>query len=53
MHWSLLIVAIVLSVGISLLLSLLTHNFIFFGFLPLVFLPFLGRRRPPADYGRE
>lgn len=50
MRWSFLILALVLSIGISLLLSLLTHNFIFFGFLPLVFLPFAGGRRRRSDY---
>jgi hypothetical protein len=42
-----------LSLAVSLLLSLLTHNFIFFGFLPLVLVPFAGWRRRPTDYGQR
>jgi hypothetical protein len=50
MRWSWLILALVVSLAISVALSLLTHNFIFIGFLPLVFVPFLGRRHNTDRY---
>lgn len=46
MAWLILIGAIVICLALSLLLSAVTHGFIFFLFLPFLFGPFVfGRRR--------
>lgn len=39
MHWLMLLLAIVVCLALSLLLSVFFHTFIFLAFLPLVFMP--------------
>lgn len=39
MRWVILLIAIAVSLAVSLLLSAITHTFIFLAFLPFLFVP--------------